>query len=222
MDDQIKQNTEKQLCERQLVVFKIEKEEFGIEINDVREIIRMEDVTAMPGTEDYIRGIINLRGKIVVVIDLAKKLGIAARETDKNTRVLIVDIENNILGMVVDSCSEVLRITGNKIEPAPEIITQKFKSAYIDGVGIIGERLLILLDISKVLDEKDLGHIKSVEKKSASILCDGDKEAPKIQKNQAPSQKSKIKKKKPAIVEKKEAKKKRKQKSTGKRIIHNK
>lgn len=182
MTDQTKQDTKKQLSERQLVVFKIEKEEFGIEINDVREIIRMEDVTAMPGTEDYILGVINLRGKIVVVIDLAKKLGVAVREKDKNTRVLIVDIEGNTMGMVVDSCNEVLRITGDKIEPAPEIITKKFKSDYINGVGIIDERLLILLDLSKVLDEKDLGHIKSVEKKSAKISAEDKKEQQKAPK----------------------------------------
>ncbi len=179
------QDTETQLSERQLVVFKIEKEEFGIEINDVREIIRMEDVTAMPGTEDYILGVINLRGKIVVVIDLAKKLGVTAREKDKDTRVLIVDIEGNTMGMVVDSCNEVLRITSDKIEPAPEIITKKFKSDYIGGVGVIDERLLILLDLSKVLDEKDIGHIKSVEKKSALKSCEDKKEQQKAPKKQS-------------------------------------
>jgi len=182
---QTKQDTEKQLCERQLVVFRIEKEQFGIGINDVREIIRMEDVTAMPGTEEYILGVINLRGKIVVVIDLAKKLGVAAREKDKDTRVLIVDIEGNTMGMVVDGCNEVLRITSDKIEPAPEIITKKFKSDYIDGVGIIDERLLILLDLSKVLDEKDIGHIKSVEKKSTLKSGEDKKEQQKAPKKQS-------------------------------------
>ncbi len=155
-------DSEKQFFERQLVVFMIGAEEFGVDINDVREIIKMEDVTAIPGTDDYILGVINLRGKIIVVIDLAKKLGLAVKEKDKNTRVLITEIEGNTMGMVVDSCNDVLRITGDKIEPAPPTITQKINADYIQGVGVLDKRLLILVDLGKVIESKDIAHINKV------------------------------------------------------------
>ena len=155
-------DSEKQFFERQLVVFMIGAEEFGVDINDVREIIKMEDVTAIPGTENYILGVINLRGKIIVVIDLAKKLGLSVKEKDKNTRVLITEIEGNTMGMVVDSCNDVLRITGDKIEPAPPTITQKINADYIQGVGVLEKRLLILVDLGKVIESKDIAHISKV------------------------------------------------------------
>ncbi|MCK5040074.1 MAG: chemotaxis protein CheW [Candidatus Aenigmarchaeota archaeon] len=162
-------DTEKQFFERQLVVFKIENEEFGVDINDVREIIKMEDVTKVPNTEDYILGVINLRGKIIVVIDLAKKLNLPVKEKDKNTRVLITDIHDNTVGMVVDECNEVLRITGDKVEPAPSAITKKINSDYIQGVGILDERLIILVDLGKVLEAKEVAFIAEAGKQEKSI-----------------------------------------------------
>ncbi|MCK5040081.1 MAG: chemotaxis protein CheV [Candidatus Aenigmarchaeota archaeon] len=156
-------DTEKRFFERQLVIFRIEKEEFGVDINDVREIIKMEDITHIPRTEDYIIGVINLRGKIIVVVDLAKKLGMPAKERDKNTRVIITEFEGNTVGMVVDECNEVLRITGDKIKPAPSTITKKIDSDYLQGVGILEDRILILLDLGKVFENKDVDYIKQVE-----------------------------------------------------------
>jgi len=166
-------DTERQFFERQLVVFKIGSEEFGVDINDVREIIRMGDVTTIPGSEDYILGVINLRGKIIVVIDLAKKAGLAVKKKNKNTRVLITEIEGNTIGMVVDSCNEVLRITGDKIEPAPPIITQKIDADYIQGVGVLDKRLLILVDLGNVIKSKDTGAISGVtEQHSEKVETD--------------------------------------------------
>lgn len=156
-------DNERQFFERQLVVFRIAREEFGVDINDVREIIKMGDVTKIPNTEEYILGVINLRGKIIVIIDFAKKLELQRKEKDKNTRVIITEVEGNTVGMVVDSCNEVMRITGDKIEPAPPTITQKIDSDYIQGVGIIGERLLILLDIGKIIKGKDIEHINKAK-----------------------------------------------------------
>jgi purine-binding chemotaxis protein CheW len=142
--------------ERQIVVFSLTKEEFGVNINEVKEIIRMEQITKIPNTAQYVKGVINLRGGIVVIIDLAMKLGLPTKETDKNTRILVVEIENSTIGMIVDSATEVLRISEDQIEPAPEIITKKIDDDYISGVGIIGERLLILLDLTKVLKAKEV------------------------------------------------------------------
>lgn len=142
--------------DRQLVIFKIAGEEFGVDINEVKEIIRWEDVTRIPNTEQYIKGVINLRGSIVVVNDLAMKLGMPSKEVDDDTRILVVEVNDNIVGMVVDSATEVLRIEGEKVQDAPEMITSGIDQNYIEGVGVLDEkRLLTLLDLSKVMLSTD-------------------------------------------------------------------
>ncbi len=142
--------------DRQLVIFKIAGEEFGVDINEVKEIIRWEDVTRIPNTESYIKGVINLRGSIVVVNDLAMKLGLPSKDVDDDTRILVVEVNGNTVGMVVDSATEVLHIEGKKVQDAPEMITSGIDQNYIDGVGVLDEkRLLTLLDLSKVMVSTD-------------------------------------------------------------------
>ena len=142
--------------DQQLVIFKIAGEEFGVDINEVKEIIRWEDVTRIPNTESYIKGVINLRGSIVVVNDLAMKLGLPSKEVDDDTRILVVEVDGNTVGMVVDSATEVLHIDGEKVQDAPEMITSGIDQNYIDGVGVLDEkRLLTLLDLSKVMVSTD-------------------------------------------------------------------
>ena len=153
-----------ELEERQIVIFNIGKEEFGVNITEVREIIRMEQITKIPNTESFIEGVINLRGGIIVVIDLAMKLGLPDKEVDKNTRIIVIEVNDNTVGMVVDSATEVLRLKSDQIEPAPAVITEKIDSDYIEGVGILDERLLILLDLAKVLHAKEIEHIQQLHK----------------------------------------------------------
>ena len=153
----------KAMEERQIVIFAIGNEEFGVNINEVREIIRIEQITKIPNTNPYIKGVINLRGGIIVVIDLAMKLGLPTKEADKNTRILVVDIENTVVGMIVDSATEVLRLGGEQIQPPPEIITEKINSDFIEGVGILDERLLILLDMAKVLEAKEIAQVQQIQ-----------------------------------------------------------
>lgn len=142
--------------DQQLVIFKIAGEEFGVDINEVKEIIRWEDVTRIPNTESYIKGVINLRGSIVVVNDLAMKLGLPSKEVDDDTRILVVEVDGNTVGMVVDSATEVLRLDGEKVQDAPDMITSGIDQNYIDGVGVLDEkRLLTLLDLTKVMASKD-------------------------------------------------------------------
>ncbi|MFP4112050.1 MAG: chemotaxis protein CheW [Candidatus Woesearchaeota archaeon] len=158
--------------ERQVVVFKLGQEEFGVKIMEVKEIIRMESITRIPNTADYIQGVINLRGGIIVVINLAMKLGLPAKESDKNTRIIVIEINGSTVGMVVDSATEVLRISGENIKPAPSIITQKIDSSYLEGVGVIDERLLILLDLAKVLEDKDIEEVMSAQTKGSAANKD--------------------------------------------------
>ncbi len=155
--------------ERQIVIFNLGKEEFGVNINEVREIIRMEQITKIPNTAEYIEGVINLRGGIIVVIDLAMKLGLPEKENDNNTRIIVIEVDKNTVGMVVDSATEVLRLKGDQVEPAPAVITQKIDSDYIEGVGILDERLLILLDLAKVLQAKEIEHIQQVQKSTPTV-----------------------------------------------------
>ena len=153
---------EKKSVERQLVVFSISDEEFGIDINKVNSIIKMEKITKIPNAEYYIEGMINLRGKIIVVINLNKKLHLDERKWDKNTRIIVVELEHDTVGIIVDAVNEVLRLSENKIEEAPPVILEKIDADYLQGVGVLGERLVILLDVDKVLHKKELEAIKNI------------------------------------------------------------
>jgi len=139
----------------QLVSFNIGSEEFGVDILKVQEINRMVEITKVPQSPHYVEGVINLRGKVIPIVDLRKRFNLDVKEYDKNTRIVVVDISGNIMGMVVDSVSEVLRIPSSTIEPPPEIVTG-IDSEYIKGVAKLDDRLLIFLDLSKVIDVNEM------------------------------------------------------------------
>lgn len=142
----------------QLVSFNIGSEEFGVDILKVQEINRMVDITKVPQAPHYVEGVINLRGKVIPIIDLRKRFNLELKEYDKNTRIVVVDINGSIMGMVVDSVSEVLRLPSNTIEPPPEIVAG-INSEYIKGVAKLEDRLLIFLDLSKVIDVAEIAAI---------------------------------------------------------------
>jgi len=141
--------------ELQLVSFNIGTEEFGVDILKVQEINRMVEITKVPQAPHYVEGVINLRGKVIPIVDLRKRFSLELKEHDKNTRIVVVDIGGNILGMIVDSVSEVLRLPANTIEPPPEIVTG-VNSEYIKGVAKLEDRLLIFLDLSRVIDASEV------------------------------------------------------------------
>lgn len=131
----------------QLVTFRLGNEEFGIDIKKVQEINRMIDITKIPNAPSYIEGVVNLRGKIIPIVDLRTKLGFGGAERDKATRIMVVEIEGSVLGFIVDSVSEVLRIADATVEAAPSI-TGGTDSAYIEGVINLNDRILILLSLN--------------------------------------------------------------------------
>ena len=137
--------------EMQLVSFNIGSEEFGVDILKVQEINRMVHITKVPQAPAYVEGVINLRGKVIPIVDLRKRFNLEVKEQDKNTRIVVVDIGGTIMGMIVDAVSEVLRLPANTIEPAPEIVTG-INAEYIKGVAKLDDRLLIFLELSKVID----------------------------------------------------------------------
>ena len=156
--------SEKSITEEllQMVVFQLGGEEFGVEIMKVQEIIRMPEITQIPQSPDYVEGVINLRGRIIVVINLDKRFNLVSKEIDADSRIIVVEIGDNVVGMIVDSVNEVLRIPSTSVDPAPELVMSNISREYITGVGKIDGRLLILLDLAKVLDRKETEEIAAL------------------------------------------------------------
>ena len=141
--------------ELQLVIFRIADEEFGLDIAQVREIIRMQEITPMPKAPQFIEGVINLRGQVIAVMDLSKKLALQAGGRTDKSRIVVVEVGENVLGLIVDEVPEVLRIAENNIEPAPEVFESRVHSDFIRGVGKCEQRLIILLDVNKILSRDE-------------------------------------------------------------------
>jgi len=147
--------------ERQLVVFELANEYYGVDIAAVESIIKMQPITAVPQAPAFVEGITNLRGSVLPVMDLRKRFGLSGREqkTESNRddkRIVVVSMDGMKIGMIVDAVSEVLRVQEDAIEPPPPMVTT-INSAFITGIAKVGERLIILLDLARILtvSEKD-------------------------------------------------------------------
>jgi len=138
----------------QLVSFNIGEEEFGVDILKVQEIIRLVEITRVPNAPVFVEGVINLRGKVIPVIDLRKRLGLPSIAANSETRIVVVEIENKIIGFLVDCVNEVLRISRSITEPPPAIISG-INSDYITAIGKLEDRILILLDLEKILNTSE-------------------------------------------------------------------
>jgi purine-binding chemotaxis protein CheW len=145
----------------QLVSFNIGDEEFGVDILSVQEINRMMEVTRVPNAPEFVDGVINLRGKVIPVIDLRRRFGMERKGHDKNTRIIVVELAGKVVGFVVDAVREVLRIPRSVTEPPPAL-GGALKEDYITAVGKLDDRLLILLDLEKVLSENEMASTRSV------------------------------------------------------------
>jgi len=143
----------------QIVGFRIGNETYGVRIGSVREIVRVPEITAVPSAPDTIEGVINLRGKIIPVMDLRKRFGLTEITTDKKNRILVVELDNKLLGLIVNSASEVLKIPPSDVE-APGSVFADGESGYVTGVGKLKGRLIILLDISKLLHRPELKRLE--------------------------------------------------------------
>ena len=136
----------------QLVNFRLRDEEFGLDIGSVREITRVTDITHIPEAPSFIYGVTNLRGQVIAVIDLAKQFGLAPQQDLPETaKIVVTEIKGQTVGMLVDEVPEVLKIADENIEPAPELIQTGVRTDYIKGVGKLDNRLIILLDLEKLL-----------------------------------------------------------------------
>lgn len=157
-----KKNTSEEI---QVVMFSLANEEFAAKTNQIREITKMIEITKMPKAPSFIEGVMNLRGQVIAVIDLAKQLGLPTSEWGEETRNMVVDMDGNIVGMIVDAVTEVLKISKENIDPTPPLIESRIDTRYIEGIGKLEDRLFVLLDLKKVLS---LEEVESVEKTTGS------------------------------------------------------
>ena len=148
---------EKKITEQEgtYLAFILDNETYGIEILRVREIIGLMDVTTVPQTPEYMKGVINLRGKVIPVIDLRLKFSMQEKEHTDETCVIVVEVNNTSIGIIVDSVSEVLEITRGEIEESPHF-GHDIDTSYIMGLGKVKEKIVILLDIEEILSSEEL------------------------------------------------------------------
>jgi purine-binding chemotaxis protein CheW len=143
----------------QVVGFRIGNETFGVRIASVREIVRVPEITAVPSAPETVEGVINLRGKIIPVMDLRKRFGHVDIQPDKKNRILVVELDNKLVGLIVNAASEVLKIPPSDIE-APGTVFAEGESSYVTGVGKLKGRLIILLDVSKLLHQQEIKRLE--------------------------------------------------------------
>ena len=154
--------------EIQIVGFRIGRETFGLPIAMVREIVRVPEITSVPNAPDYIEGVINLRGRIIPVVDLRKRFGEKVIEASKRNRIVVVELESRAIGLIVNSASEVIKIPPSDIE-APHAVFQEGELNYITGVGKFRGRLVMLLDLSKILQRGELRRLEDAAESAAAV-----------------------------------------------------
>ncbi|HEY3060903.1 MAG TPA: chemotaxis protein CheW [Chloroflexota bacterium] len=136
--------------ERQLVVFQLGAELYGVEISRVHEIIRLQSVTKVPRSPAFVEGVINLRGKVIPVVDLRRRFGLPTADHTRASRIVVVELGDQVVGIVVDGVSEVLRVNTATVEP-PSPVVAGIDSEYLHGIAKLSDRLVILLDLDRIL-----------------------------------------------------------------------
>ena len=140
--------------ERQLVVFQLGAELYGCEISRVHEIIRLQSVTKVPRAPAFVEGVINLRGKVIPVVDLRRRFGLPTADHTRASRIVVVEIGDQVVGIVVDGVSEVLRVNSAIVEP-PSPVVAGIDSEYLHGIAKLADRLVILLDLDRILAREE-------------------------------------------------------------------
>ena len=152
-------------AELHIVGFKVGRETYGVPIASLHEIVRVPEITAVPDAPDYIEGVINLRGKIVSVVDLRKRFGVSETAPNRRNRILVVEHGGRLSGLIVDAASEVLKIPAADIEPAPASLQDGGLNC-VTGLGKYHERLIVLLDMSRLLENSAVRKTESEAEKS--------------------------------------------------------
>ncbi len=153
--------------ETQLVVFVMEKEEFACGINSVREVLKMIRVTPLPRSLDFVEGVINMRGDVIPVIDLRRRFGLPEAERTDESRIIIVEVEERMVGLIVDSVREVLSLSNQQIQEAPNQVAGE-KTDLITGVGKVDDRMLIILDLDRILTSEEQLALEDISREAKS------------------------------------------------------
>jgi|HubBroStandDraft_1064217.scaffolds.fasta_scaffold111578_2 purine-binding chemotaxis protein CheW len=149
----------------QIVTFQVDAEVFALDILKVHEIIRFQPLTRVPNLPSYVEGVLNLRGKVIPVVGLRQRIGLERKEPTGTTKIIVASVKDNVLGFMVDSVSEVLRLSADTVEPAPRLGEGGKK--YVSGVGKVNDQLLLLLDLDKLLSEDEKKEVLATKSEEA-------------------------------------------------------
>ena len=147
----------------QLVGFSVGREFFGVNIGAIKEIIRVPDITSVPDTPDFVEGVINLRGRIVPVIDMIRRVGIPSVERNRGNKILVLELAGKMVGLIVDSASDIIKISEDAIEPPPDILSS-IGAEYVTGVGKLEGKLIVLLDLTRLLSAEEMRKVETVDR----------------------------------------------------------
>jgi purine-binding chemotaxis protein CheW len=153
--------------ELHIVGFRIGRETFGVPISLVHEIVRVPDITSVPDSPGYVEGVINLRGKIVSVVDLRKRFGEKEITANKKNRILVAEVSGKMVGLIVDAASEVIKIPDHEVDLPPSVF-EEGELNYVTGVGKVKGRLIILVDLSKILQKGELRRLGEIAQTAAA------------------------------------------------------
>ena len=146
----------------QMISFAIGEEHYGVDIQEVKEVIRIREITQLPKAPTFVKGVINLRGDVIPIIDLREKFGLEQLDYTEVTRVIVVEVDGKSIGMVVDSVSNVIKIPQDEIEPPPQLVGE-LSGEYLRGIGKLGEKLIVLISIDKILTTDEKIELKKIE-----------------------------------------------------------
>ena len=149
-------------AEREIVVFRLAESVYGIDIDVVREIIRMQAITPVPNAPDFIEGVTNLRGKICPVMDMRRRFGLALGRITADSRIVVIEIDGEDVGMIVDGVEEVLRLPGSSVEPAPLGEVESMNTDIIEGIANLGTRLIVMFDAERILSDGPDGESEGI------------------------------------------------------------
>ena len=153
--------------ELHIVGFRVGRETFGVPISLVHEIVRVPEITAVPDSPGYVEGVINLRGKIVSVVDLRKRFGEKEIAANKKNRILVAEVSSKMVGLIVDAASEVIKIPDSEVDLPPSVF-EEGELNYVTGVGKVKGRLIILVDLSKILQKGELRRLGEIAETAAT------------------------------------------------------
>jgi purine-binding chemotaxis protein CheW len=149
--------------ERQILVFRLASEELGLDLSCVREVLRPQEIYPLPKAPHFIEGVINLRGHIVALIDLRKRLNAKPMEEEPNKRIIVCKVNRFIVGLTVNSLREIIALSKEDIKPTPEVVSMQMEADVISGIARVGERIIPILDLEHILTKKEVTELSGLE-----------------------------------------------------------